>query len=151
MSFNTLLKIAKQFKCTCCSHRVTNEALCIVDCRFLAGKRLFKSCSLFDVTLFCGRGMSADDIDISVSGNVLTIRGEKKESVEEEREDFFHCERRFGTFTRSIELPSTADLDSISASQNDGVLTVEVQKLPTAQPKKIDVKIPKRELAGSAR
>lgn len=94
-------------------------------------------------------GMSADDIDISVSGNVLTIRGEKKESTEEEHEDFYHCERRFGTFTRSIELPSTADLDSISASQDDGVLTVEVKKLPTAQPKKIDVKMPKREFVGS--
>lgn len=94
-------------------------------------------------------GISSDDIDISISGNVLTIRGEKKESKREERENFYHCERRFGSFTRSIELPSTADLDSINASQDDGVLTVEVQKLPTALPKKIDVKIPKRSLSGS--
>jgi HSP20 family protein len=94
-------------------------------------------------------GISPEDIDISISGNVLTIRGEKKESTEEEREDFYHCERRFGTFTRSIELPSTADLDSIEATQNDGVLTVEVQKLPMAHPKRIEVKSPKRELTSS--
>lgn len=93
-------------------------------------------------------GMSPDDIDISVSGNVLTIRGEKKESTHEEGEDFYHCERRFGSFTRSVELPTTADLDSITAEQSDGVLTLGVKKLTTAHPKKIDVKIPKRELAG---
>jgi HSP20 family protein len=92
-------------------------------------------------------GMAPDDVDISVSGNVLTIHGEKKESSENTGDDFYHSERRFGSFTRSIELPATADLDKVTAEQVNGVLTVTVTKVPTAKAKKIQVK--GRELVGS--
>jgi HSP20 family protein len=85
-------------------------------------------------------GLEADDVDISVSGNTLTIHGEKKESIEDKRDDYYHCERRFGAFTRSIELPVTADVDEIDAELTNGVLTVCVKKLETARTKKVEVK-----------
>ena len=96
-------------------------------------------------------GMDPQDIDINVSGNVLTIHGEKKESTEDKGDDYYHCECRFGSFTRSVELPATADLDDIAAEQCNGMLTVCVKKLPTAHAKKIDVKTSRRELAGATR
>lgn len=85
-------------------------------------------------------GMDPKDFDLNVSGNVLTIHGEKKETTEDKGDDYYHCERCFGAFTRSIELPATADLDDIEAEQCNGVLTVCVKKLPTAKSKRIDVK-----------
>lgn len=93
-------------------------------------------------------GMDVKDIDIRVSGNVLTLHGEKKEEKEDKDDDFYHCERRFGSFTRSIELPPTADLEKIEAEQSNGVLTVCVKKQPTAKAKKVDIK-PARKLAGA--
>jgi HSP20 family protein len=96
-------------------------------------------------------GMDPENVDISVSGNLLTIHGEKKECTEEKKDDFYHCERRFGSFTRSMELPVTADVDQIDAELVNGVLTLHVKKLATAQAKKIDVKPAKRELAGAGR
>ena len=56
-------------------------------------------------------GLDPEDIDINVSGNVLTIHGEKKETSEDRRDDYYYRERRFGSFTRSVELPSTADVE----------------------------------------
>ncbi|MHC4908531.1 MAG: Hsp20/alpha crystallin family protein [Planctomycetota bacterium] len=85
-------------------------------------------------------GMDPENVDINVSGNILTIHGEKRESKEDERDDFYHCERRFGSFTRRVELPSTADLDTIEAEQSNGVLTISIEKLPTAKAKRIEVK-----------
>lgn len=86
-------------------------------------------------------GMEAENIDISVSGNTLTIRGEKKESSEEKRDDYYHSERRFGSFTRSIELPPTADAEAIEAELVNGVLNVSVKKLASAPAtKRIEVK-----------
>ena len=98
-------------------------------------------------------GMDPDDIDVNVSGNVLTIHGEKRESSEDKGDDYYHCERRFGAFTRSVELPATANLDDIEAEQRNGVLTVCVKKQATAKAKKIGVKAPqqKSKLAAAKR
>ena len=94
-------------------------------------------------------GLEPEDVDVSVSGSTLTIHGEKKESIEDKRDDYYHCERRFGSFTRSIELPTNADVEAIDAGLSKGVLEVCVKKLETTPKKKIDVK-PQRELVQSA-
>lgn len=85
-------------------------------------------------------GLSPEDIDIRISGNMLTIRGEKKETKEEKSGDRYHYERRFGCFSRCVELPASADLDSIDAEERNGVLTVHVKKMPVSKAKKISVK-----------
>jgi HSP20 family protein len=85
-------------------------------------------------------GIDPNEIEVTVSGNVLTIAGRKEESTEEKKEDYYHCERHFGSFRRSIELPSTADTEAITAEQRNGVLTLQVGKAAGVTPKRITVK-----------
>jgi HSP20 family protein len=85
-------------------------------------------------------GVNAKDLDISVSGNVLTLAGEKKDESEERGTNYYHCERRFGAFRRSIQLPAVVAADSASAEYADGVLTIRLQKSPAATLKRIAIK-----------
>jgi len=85
-------------------------------------------------------GVKHDDVKVTVSDHFLTIAGEKSESKEEKDESYCHCERRFGSLQRSIELPGAANADKISASFSDGVLTVNVPKLETAKSREVEVK-----------
>ncbi|RLD15908.1 Hsp20/alpha crystallin family protein [candidate division KSB1 bacterium] len=85
-------------------------------------------------------GMEKDDIDIEVKDNVLTISGEKKEERESEEGTFYRRERRFGKFSRSINLPNDINIDDISAEYKNGVLMLTLPKTEEAKPKKITVK-----------
>jgi len=85
-------------------------------------------------------GLKSEDIEISVSDNVLTISGEKKESTEEKGENFYHVERRYGTFHRDIALPAGVDADKVDAAYRDGVLTVKVPKTEKAKPRRVEIK-----------
>ena len=78
-------------------------------------------------------GMSESDIDISLSGDVLTISGEKIEKKKEEKENCHLSERRYGSVVRSFRIPQNVDADSIKASFDNGVLKIEMMKLPEAQ------------------
>lgn len=87
-------------------------------------------------------GVAADDVDISVHDGVLTLKGEKTSSREEEGETWYFSEREYGSFTRSFRLPADADAEAVDADLKDGVLTVTVAKfheLPAAQ-KKIPIR-----------
>ena len=87
-------------------------------------------------------GMDQDDVDITLSNNVLTIRGEKKREEEEKGKDFYRKERSFGTFRRSLPVPSEVDEKGIEASFKKGILYVELPKTEAARKKvtHIDVK-----------
>ena len=85
-------------------------------------------------------GMKADDINISVQGNTLSIAGEKKEEAEEKKEGYYRSERRFGSFRRDMVLPGDVDTDKVAAAFKDGVLTVTVPKTEQAKAKAIEVK-----------
>jgi HSP20 family protein len=85
-------------------------------------------------------GVSPDDVDISVEDSTLMVRGERKFYSEQQEESFLRIERRFGEFTRSLTLPSTADAESIQASFDQGVLTIEIPKREEAKPRKISIK-----------
>jgi HSP20 family protein len=85
-------------------------------------------------------GIAAKDLDISVSGNTLNIAGEKEEKSETKDEGYRCCERRFGSFRRSIDLPDTVDADKINAESDNGVVTIHIAKKPSAKPKQIEVK-----------
>jgi HSP20 family protein len=87
-------------------------------------------------------GMEAKDVDVSVSGDMLTIKGEKREEKEEKEEDYHLCERSFGSFQRSFSLLAGVDRDKISSELTKGVLTVTLPKTAEAQKqhKKIEVK-----------
>ena len=73
-------------------------------------------------------GLTADDINATISNNVLTIQGEKKVERKEEKENYHLIERSSGTFSRSFTLPFEAKPGDFNASFKDGVLTIEIPK-----------------------
>jgi HSP20 family protein len=85
-------------------------------------------------------GIRSEDVDIRVSGNVLTLSGEKKHEHESRRGGATYSECSFGSFSRSVTLPTTVDADKVDASYKDGVLTVTLAKHPDAKPRKITVR-----------
>ena len=85
-------------------------------------------------------GLEEKDVQINVSDNVLTIRGEKKAEKEEKQKDYRMVERSYGSFYRALELPAGVDADKIKADISKGVLKVTVPKPAPAQVKKIAVK-----------
>ena len=87
-------------------------------------------------------GMEEKDIDVSLTRDTLTIKGEKMEEKEEKGKDYYRMERSFGSFTRSIPLPVEVDTDKVEATFKKGVLTVTLPKKPEAQgtTRKIDIK-----------
>ena len=80
-------------------------------------------------------GLDVKNIDLQLSDNVLTIKGEKHEEKEEKTKDRYVSERRYGSFRRSLQVPSSVDADKIEASFKGGILTVILPKSPEAQKK----------------
>jgi len=87
-------------------------------------------------------GMDEKNIQLKISNGMLTIGGEKSETKEEKKKDYFLSERRYGSFERSFRLPEGVEADKISAAVKKGVLTVTLPKTPEAQKpeRKIEVK-----------
>lgn len=73
-------------------------------------------------------GVPRDDVDISVDDGALIIRGEKRQSREDKRDNYHCIERSYGRFQRVLDLPHDADEDNIGARFSDGVLTITVPK-----------------------
>ena len=89
-------------------------------------------------------GINPNDLEITYNANVLTIKGDSREEKEVEEKRYHLRERRFGSFCRSVSLPSSVKSDKIEASYDAGVLTLHLPKAEEAKPKRIPV------LAGSA-
>ncbi len=85
-------------------------------------------------------GMSRDELKISYQDNQLIVSGERKSAQTDEDEEFVRVERSFGQFRRSFSLPRTVDADNISATYDNGVLTVTVPKAETVKPRQIEIK-----------
>lgn len=86
-------------------------------------------------------GMDPKDIDISVTGNRLTLRGERKHEHEEKGENLHRVERSYGVFSRTIELPADVDSNKVEATYKKGVLKVNLPKTKESAVKKIAVKV----------
>jgi HSP20 family protein len=93
-------------------------------------------------------GMKEEDIDVSVIGDTLTIKGERKVEKEVKEEEYYCCERSYGSFFRSIALPSTVDAEKIATSYEDGVLEVSLPKAAEVKPEKVKISTNKKEKAG---
>ena len=77
-------------------------------------------------------GLDENNVDVSFSDGVLSIKGEKKEETEEKKKDQYLSERRYGSFQRAFRLPDGIDADKIEATFKNGVLTVSLPKTPEA-------------------
>ena len=80
-------------------------------------------------------GLDAKNVDVQLSDNVLTIKGEKQEEKEEKTKDRYVSERRYGSFRRSLQVLGSVDSNKIEANFKNGVLTVTMPKSPEAQKK----------------
>ena len=81
-------------------------------------------------------GLSQEDVDVSLSRNVLTIRGEKRQESERRTQNYLRSERSYGSFTRSIPLPGEVNTEDVDAVFRNGVLTVTMPKTERAQGRK---------------
>ena len=87
-------------------------------------------------------GVSAENVEVAVHDNNLTVRGEKQSERKETGRDFFFSEREYGSFQRTFRLPPDAASDKIEADFKDGVLSVKVakQKSAASSARKIDIR-----------
>ena len=85
-------------------------------------------------------GIAGDDLDISVTGDTLTISGERVMPTENETAKYHRREREAGKFSRIVNLPSQIDTTKVKASSDDGILTVTLPKAEETKPKQITVK-----------
>ena len=86
-------------------------------------------------------GMTEKEVEVSILGDTLTIKGEKKQEKETKEESYHRIERAYGSFHRAITLPSPVTSDKAKASFKNGVLEIEIPKKEVAKPKQIKVKV----------
>lgn len=86
-------------------------------------------------------GMKAEQIEVTLQGNLLTIKGEHKTSEEVKEEAYYRREVRSGAFKRSVVLPETADIEHPETEFEAGVLTIVFPKVAKVEPKKLEVKV----------
>lgn len=85
-------------------------------------------------------GIDPDGLEISLTGQVLTLAAEKRDEYEADANQRSYSERRYGSFRRSIELPCPVDADEVTAEHKNGVVTITMQKSEAARPRRIQVR-----------
>ena len=86
-------------------------------------------------------GLSKEDVSVQVADSTLTIKGEKKREEEIKEADYYRCERSFGEFTRTLDLPADVKADQVKASFKNGILEIRLPKTEEAKKKAITVNI----------
>lgn len=86
-------------------------------------------------------GLAPEDVNVTVENGVLTISGEKKQEVQEGKEDgnYYLYERHYGRFERSFSLPRTVNAEKVKARFDNGVLTIALPKAEAAKPRKVQI------------
>lgn len=105
--------------------------------RFVPELNIYETDKKFEITLALP-GMKKEDIELSLEGNTLSIRGER-ELKKDENKKYHRVESRFGKFERNLPLPNVVDKENIDASYENGVLTITLPKTKEEMGKKIEV------------
>lgn len=105
----------------------------------------FPACNVFagdaDLLVTCAMsGVELDELDISVMGDTLTIKGERKPPEGTQNAACHRRERRTGAFTRTVQLPNRVDPEHVEANYDNGILKVTLNKAPEEKPRKIEIK-----------
>lgn len=85
-------------------------------------------------------GVKPEDLDISISSDMVTIKGERKQQEEIKAGDYFYQECYWGAFSRSLNLPVEVDVDKATADLKDGILTLVLPKAARSRTKKVKIK-----------
>jgi HSP20 family protein len=85
-------------------------------------------------------GMKADEVNIDVNENVLTVRGERRREVQGKRGGYDYTESSYGTFLRSVQLPPGTEASKIEAKLDSGILEIVIPKTEESRPRTIPVK-----------
>jgi len=85
-------------------------------------------------------GIKVNDLDVQVVNDVLTIKGERKTSIDVSKMTYLRREMPYGTFARAIVLPERVDAEKVTASYKNGVLVVTLPKAPESKPKQVIIK-----------
>ena len=94
-------------------------------------------------------GMKAEDVDITITGQTLSIRGEFKADEKVEKGQYLYRERRHGSFHRQLQLPVRVQGDAATASYEDGLLTLTIPKAEEVKPRQIEIKATPKKVAAS--
>lgn len=86
-------------------------------------------------------GVNPEDLDISISDDVLTIKGEMKQTTTEKDAAYHRIERKYGYFSRSIRLPCKVSIDDINATYDKGILRIDMPKCMPERPREIKIRV----------
>ncbi|MYE89174.1 Hsp20/alpha crystallin family protein, partial [Candidatus Poribacteria bacterium] len=86
-------------------------------------------------------GLSEKDVQVSVTDDVLTLKGEKTQESEDKDQKYHRVERSYGRFQRSFTLPANLDPEDIKAKFTNGVLTVSIPKVKEVEPKEVQISV----------
>ena len=86
-------------------------------------------------------GVNQDNVNITVINDVLTLKGEKKEEKEIKKENYHRVERSYGSFQRSVSLPTGVQADKAKATYKDDILTITIPKAEETKPKSIKINV----------
>jgi HSP20 family protein len=86
-------------------------------------------------------GVSEKDVTVSITGDLLTIKGERRWDEQNKDQKFLHVERVYGQFERLVQLPMTVQADKVKASYRDGVLEIQLPKAEELKPREIKINI----------
>ncbi len=89
-------------------------------------------------------GIKESDLDISISGDQITVSGKREAEKENKTDKYYSCERSYGSFARTFTMPAGANADQSRAELKDGVLTIAVPKRPEVQSRKVAIKSPEK-------
>jgi len=92
-------------------------------------------------------GVSQEDISVSVIGDMLLVEGEKEAESEVKKKGYSYSETSYGSFSRSISIPSIVDANKIAAGYDKGILEIDLPKAVQVKPKKVAVTAKKKEKA----
>ncbi len=84
-------------------------------------------------------GVKQEEIQVSIEGDTLTLKGERKRDADVKEDQYYRVERSYGTFQRNILLPSVVDPNKVKATYRDGVLEILLPKKEEAKPKEIKI------------
>jgi HSP20 family protein len=86
-------------------------------------------------------GLTEEDVNLELEGNVLTVSGERKAEHEDRREGYYRVERASGQFARSLTLPEGVNADAVEASFDKGVLEVRIPKPEERKPRRVSINV----------